>query len=512
MELATVREAVNLTNNTKVISPYTLRQVLESYSTIEKVKELISNAQFEPGSVDLSAYAKKTDLPTKLSQLDNDDNYVQTIDGIIPAQYLPSYVDDVLEYSSSSKFPNPGDSGKIYVDATTNITYRWSGSGYIEISNSIALGTTSTTAFRGDHGLAAYQHISVTGNPHGLTLGDLSITVDANTINYLSGLSENISAALYKKLDTAGGTLSGYLTLHHDPVEKMHAANKYYVDTLIDGVSVSVTQNVTRITEIAGELESQKTILGAQADTLTKVENDVTGLTQTTAEHTEAISAITQDISGISSTVGETKETLTILEKGTAIISATEPEDTSKIWLNITDNKFYRYNENAWIPISDVSQDLLNIQEQLGQIDSSIKDAISENNNELADLYYTKEEVNTTVEQKKSELNIEFTNKVTTLENKANNLEAVVTDMSGYIDTGTKDGKTWLQLGNKASDFAVRIEQDHLEILYKGNPVTRWEQDLFEVETVISKMLKLGAKLGFVVNEDQSVSFRKLSD
>lgn len=338
MELATVREAVNLTNNTKAISPYTLRQVLESYSTIELVKQLIAEAQFDPSTIDLSAYAKKTDIPTKLSQLDNDDNYVQTIDGIIPAQYLPSYVDDVLEYSSSSKFPNPGDSGKIYVDTTTNLTYRWGGSGYVEISKSLALGTTSTTAFRGDHGLAAYQHISVTGNPHSLTLGDLSITVDAETINYLSGLSENILTALYKKLNTAGGTLSGYLTLHHDPVEKMHATTKQYVDNMIDGISVTVTQNVTRITEIAGDLESQKKLIGVQADTLTEVKNDITGLNQTTDNHTEAISELTQDVEGLTSTVSKTSESVTTLEATINLISLELAQDVIVIPVD-KDNK-----------------------------------------------------------------------------------------------------------------------------------------------------------------------------
>lgn len=338
MELATVREAVNLVNNTKAITPYTLRQVLESYATVELVKQLIAEAEIDPSQIDLSAYAKKTDLPTKLSQLDNDDNYVQTIDGIIPAQYLPSYVDDVLEYSSSSLFPNPGDAGKIYVDTTTNLTYRWGGSGYVEISKSLALGTTSNTAYRGDHGLIAYQHTSLTGNPHGLTLGDLSITVDADTINYLEGLSENILTALYKKLNTAGGTLSGYLTLHHDPVEKMHAATKFYVDTMIDGISVTVTQNVTRITELTDNLEEQQRVIGVQADTITKVENDITGLNQTTENHTEAISSLEQNVSGLSSTVSKTSESVTTLEAAINLISLELAQDVIVIPVD-KDNK-----------------------------------------------------------------------------------------------------------------------------------------------------------------------------
>lgn len=314
MELATVREAVNLSNNTKAITPYTLRQVLESYSTIDKVKELIANAKIDPSQIDLSAYAKKTDIPTKLSQLINDDDYVQTVDGIIPSSILPSYVDDVLEYSDQSKFPNPGDNGKIYVDTSTNLTYRWGGSSYVEISKSLALGTTSTTAYRGDHGLLAYKHISKIGNPHGLTLGDLSITIDAETINYLSGLTENINSALAKKLDLIGGELTGFLLLHKDPTQNMHAATKHYVDLMIDGISVTVTQNVTQIKDLSEDLGEYGRLLGVQADTLTEVQNDITGLQQTTSEHTEAFSAINQTIDNINSTISETRDSITTVE------------------------------------------------------------------------------------------------------------------------------------------------------------------------------------------------------
>lgn len=84
--------------------------------------------------------------------------------GTIPQANLPSYVDDVLEYNGQSNFPGNGESGKIYVDTSTNKTYRWSGSGYTEISASLALGTTSSTAFRGDYGNTAYQHATAKGS------------------------------------------------------------------------------------------------------------------------------------------------------------------------------------------------------------------------------------------------------------------------------------------------------------------------------------------------------------
>ena len=59
------------------------------------------------------------------------ENFAHLVDGKVPASQLPSYVDDVVEYDSKSAFPEPGETGKIYVDKSTNLTYRWSGSTYI---------------------------------------------------------------------------------------------------------------------------------------------------------------------------------------------------------------------------------------------------------------------------------------------------------------------------------------------------------------------------------------------
>lgn len=78
--------------------------------------------------------------------------------GKVPSSQLPSYVDDVLDYTAFANFPTTGETGKIYVDKTTNKTYRWSGSAYAEISASLALGTTASTAYYGDKGKIAYDH------------------------------------------------------------------------------------------------------------------------------------------------------------------------------------------------------------------------------------------------------------------------------------------------------------------------------------------------------------------
>lgn len=101
-------------------------------------------------------------------------NGVATLDedGKVPSAQLPSYVDDVIEgYLSNGQFyvesshstQITAESGKIYVDITSgkNITYRWSGTSYVEISKSLALGETSSTAYRGDRGKIAYDHSQV---------------------------------------------------------------------------------------------------------------------------------------------------------------------------------------------------------------------------------------------------------------------------------------------------------------------------------------------------------------
>ena len=80
--------------------------------------------------------------------------------GIIPSAQLPSYVDDVIEVDTFSNLPGTGESGKIYIVQDTNLTYRWSGTNYVEISKSLALGETSSTAYPGDKGKATTDKLN----------------------------------------------------------------------------------------------------------------------------------------------------------------------------------------------------------------------------------------------------------------------------------------------------------------------------------------------------------------
>ena len=108
-----------------------------NYSTPEKNK--LRNIE-DGAEVNVQADWNETDT-TSDSYIQNKPS-VPILDpsGQIPAAYLPSYVDDVIEYNSVVDFPSVGEKGKIYVDASTDIAYRWSGSTYIEISKSIVTG------------------------------------------------------------------------------------------------------------------------------------------------------------------------------------------------------------------------------------------------------------------------------------------------------------------------------------------------------------------------------------
>jgi hypothetical protein len=63
-------------------------------------------------------------------------NKADLVGGLVPAYQLPSYVDDVLEFSSIDNFPQAGERGKIYIDVLKLKQYRWTGTSYTVLSDS----------------------------------------------------------------------------------------------------------------------------------------------------------------------------------------------------------------------------------------------------------------------------------------------------------------------------------------------------------------------------------------
>lgn len=139
-------------------------------------------------------------------------NGVATLDsaGKVPTSQLPSYVDDVLEYDTKPDFPATGEAGKIYVDKSTNTSWRWSGTSYVQIKGDLVIGTTTGTAADGG---VANTHYNNTSNPHGVTkaqvglesvvnTGDSATPVSGGTTKFTTG---GAYTELNKKVDKVSG-------------------------------------------------------------------------------------------------------------------------------------------------------------------------------------------------------------------------------------------------------------------------------------------------------------------
>lgn len=144
------------------------------------------------------AEQKFNDLRTEVSDFYNTKGHPNGLcplneSGTVDAQFLPSYVDDVLEYPSIDQFPPEGEFNKIYVTLDTNLTYRWSGSRYIEISKSLAIGETSDTAFAGNRGKALEEnlerHKADNQNPHHVTKAQIGLSEVDNTADMYKPVS-----------------------------------------------------------------------------------------------------------------------------------------------------------------------------------------------------------------------------------------------------------------------------------------------------------------------------------
>lgn len=119
--------------------------------------------------------------------------YAPLVDSKVPALYLPSYVDDVVEVANFAALPNPGEVSKIYVTLDNNKTYRWSGATYIEVSPS------DVNSVNGHTGIVV------------LTKSDIGLDQVDNTSDLDKPISTATQSALDNKLDIPAGTVEQYV-------------------------------------------------------------------------------------------------------------------------------------------------------------------------------------------------------------------------------------------------------------------------------------------------------------
>ena len=190
-------------------------------------------------------------------------NGVATLDGEgkVPSAQLPSFVDDVIEgYYYNSKFYRNSEhteeitpsAGIIYVDLPSNKTYRWGGTAYVVISDTLALGETSSTAYRGDRGKAAYEHSLVTsGNPHNVTKGDVGLGSVVNTGDSATpvsgGTTKFTTGGAYTELNKKADKTSTVTNVAWDTNNKK--LTKTINGTTSDVVTISTIKTALQLTK-----------------------------------------------------------------------------------------------------------------------------------------------------------------------------------------------------------------------------------------------------------------------
>lgn len=197
-------------------------EVSEVKALLEDAKLLVRELENRFGETLAALEQFKRDIN---SEMDDFKALVGAPDGIapldgdskVPSAYLPSYVDDVLEYATKAAFPVTGETGKIYVALDDNLTYRWSGSTYIEVSKSLGLGETTTTAYPGNKGKKNADDIAAhkadTNNPHNVTKTQLGL----DKVNNTSDADKPISKATQAALDVLDTSLDTHIADKTNP-------------------------------------------------------------------------------------------------------------------------------------------------------------------------------------------------------------------------------------------------------------------------------------------------------
>ena len=217
--------------------------------------------------------------------------------GKVPSSQLPSYVDDVLEYAGLSLFPEAGESDKIYIDTSTNITYRWSGTAYVPIGSDLAIGETSSTAYRGDRGKIAYDHASTKGSA--FSSGMYKITTNSE--------GHVTAASAVEKSDITGLGIPGSDTTYEAATQSADGLMSSMDKTKLDGIATGAN-NYTHPSHTAKTSGLYKVTVDNQGhvSAATAVQkSDITGLGIPGSDTT--YSAATQSADGLMSSTDKTK-------------------------------------------------------------------------------------------------------------------------------------------------------------------------------------------------------------
>lgn len=193
-----------------------------------------------------AAYTQSGDYIASTLKGANDGVAELDSNGKVPTSQLPSFVDDVIEgYLYNGSFYEDSahtilitpSTGKIYVDLSSEKTYRWGGSAYVEISQSLALGETSSTAYRGDRGKVAYDHATDSGRLTTTTTVGF-YKVGSTSQGHISGLN-----AVQKSDLTALGVSDDSTVVHKTGTETITGLKTFSTSLKIGSMQIAYDSN-----------------------------------------------------------------------------------------------------------------------------------------------------------------------------------------------------------------------------------------------------------------------------
>lgn len=249
--------------------------------------------------------------------------------GLVPSSQLPSYVDDVLEFANQGAFPKSGETGKIYVAQDTNLTYRWSGSQYIEISKSLALGETSSTAYAGDKGKANRDALNSAPTTVVTNFGDVTPTATNITIAFTNS---NKASETNQYSSGDGGTIT-IPTATTENAGLMSATDKSKLDNFLGtGDIESLGDLIDSVQANTDAIEQINTNIG----TPTELTTDSKTLVPAINEHETQLNnlnntAVKQVKVGSNNATSPISGVVTINNATTAADGAMSKEDKTKV-------------------------------------------------------------------------------------------------------------------------------------------------------------------------------------
>lgn len=219
---------------------------------------------------------------------DHDTVYIKQImigsaNGVVPldsngkilAQYLPSYVDDVIEGSINDDLTEFTDlegnvvipeTGKLYNDVVNGNgqLYRWGGTQYAMIGGAgggVALGETAATAYRGDRGKIAYEHSQSAHAPADATVVAKSNTngnvlISGNeTVVYVHPEHTAHASGFYKVTVDANGHVTGVTAVTKADITNLGIPGA--ATTLTDlGIDASATE-LNYVKGVTSDIQTQ---------------------------------------------------------------------------------------------------------------------------------------------------------------------------------------------------------------------------------------------------------------